>query len=165
MPYLILRLTPATRYTETLAGLQTALDLPADDLDLDPGVMLGLVPDTVDMSRVLAVFKGNTVKGSVEGLTTQMQKDKPVVVMTFAGDLAEVVKDFAQFSMLKDLDGASMTLAMGEASPELIADVTERSRGYSFEFDRLEAVSVDTGEIVDHHDLGEDTDNDIDDED
>jgi len=166
MPLLILRLTPATRYTTALAKLQKALRLPPDKLDLDPGVMLGVVPDTVDMSRVLAVFNNRTVIGEISGLTTQEETNgKKVVVLTFAGGLAETVKDFAQFSVLKDLGGPSMTLAMGEADPDLIIEVTEQSEGHSFEFDRLEAISLDTGEIVEHHDLGEDNDNDTDDDD
>lgn len=161
---LILRVTPATRYTAALADLQRALQLPPDKLDLDPGVMLGVVPDTMDMGRVLAVFRGKSVLGDMSGLTVQEQSGKKVTVMTFAGDLAEVVKDFDQFSMMR-MDGPAMTLAMGEADPELIVDVTEDCKGHTFEFDRLEAVSLDTGEIVEHHDLGEDNDNDSDDDD
>lgn len=163
MALLMLRLKPAQRYLTSLAALQRMLGL-ADTADIDPGIVLGVVPDTIDMDALAAVFRGKPVNGVFQRLEVQKSKDTVATVMLFGGDVAEVLQDFETFSMVKDFGGSAMTLALQAADAELTEQVSRQAADHVMVFDSFEASDLDSGAIVLDLDLGDDDPDDTSDE-
>lgn len=155
MAILMLRLKPAQRYIPSLALLQRMLGF-EQTADIDPGVVLGVVPSNVDMDKVMAVFGGKPVEAVFQRLEVQKHKGVTATVMVFGGDMAEVLQDFEAFSMVQDFGGSAMTLAQQEADPELLEKVSREAADHVMEFDSFQAVDLDSGAIVLDLDLGSD---------
>ena len=156
MAILIIRLVPATRFIPRIAQLQKALRFRAEDVDIDPGVLLAVIPDTADLDRIRSMFDASTVTGQVRRAALQSFHGKELTVLELDGDVAELVQDFESFSMLKDLEGAVMTIASKPADPSTLEAFNELSGGGVIEFDRLELLDLDTGRLMQSYELGED---------
>jgi hypothetical protein len=159
MSYLILHLPLPDRYRGAWAAAQLKLGCKPHDADLDPGILLALLPAGVDVDALRAGLP-ERISCTLGDVEQQASASGAAVVINVTGEVLEVWEDLMT-SGAEHLDNTpTLTLATGMYDAlEAVQDMLSGQRVF---FDTLDVLDLETGECVASFDLNgtEDTDDD-----
>lgn len=160
MSYLILHLPLPDRYRGAWAAAQMKLGCKPHDADLDPGVMLALLPPGVDVDTLRAGLP-STISCTLGDVEQQASAAGAAVVIHVTGSVLEVWNDLMDNGATSLDNTPTITLATGMYDDlESVQDMLTGQRVY---FDTLDVLDLETGDCVASFDLDETEDTDDDD--
>jgi len=158
----MLHLPLPDRYRGAFAAAQMKLGCKSQDADLDPGVLLALVPAGVDIDDLRTGIPRN-LSCVLDDVEQQLSAWGAAVVINIKGQVLTVWQDLVDSGAVS-LD-ASPTITIASGKHEDIESAQDMLKGQRVYFDTLEIIDLDTGVTVTSYALSENNQTDDDDDD
>jgi len=162
MPHLILHLPLPDRYRGAFAAAQMKLGCKSQDADLNPGILLAMVPAGVDVDDLRTGIP-RSLSCVLDDVEQQLNDWGAAVVINVKGQVLTVWQDLIDSGAVSlDTSPAFMVASGKHDDIESVQDMLKGQRVY---FDALEVIDLETGKTVTSYDLNENNQIDDDDDD